>query len=175
MGLACIRIPINPLVLISNRQVTSHLFWRAALASVRFVRKVFWEGCKQTGVSDIRPGSMDRWTAERTMADLSVCLGTLTVLGLPCCDYGFVGNPRKLYTLSHGYSDIPTITGEGSMNQLITPGLTRRSINSKAQPECWSSNGCPSLPLLPSPPRILRTQMFQSSSLTRLTSLRTAR
>jgi hypothetical protein len=51
VGLAWIRIRINLPILISNRRMVSHLFWRAALASVRFVRKVFWEGCQQTGVS----------------------------------------------------------------------------------------------------------------------------
>ena len=73
MGLACIRILIGLLVLISNCNVISHLFWRAALASVRFVRKVFWEGWKQTGVSDLRPGSTDRWTV-RTHHGRLVCL-----------------------------------------------------------------------------------------------------
>jgi len=55
-----VRILIDLLVLISKCDVISHLFWRAALASVRFVRKVFWEGWKQTGVSGSRTGSTDR-------------------------------------------------------------------------------------------------------------------
>ena len=73
MGLACIRILIGLPVLASNCNVISHLFWRAALASVRFVRKVFWEGWKQTDVSDLRPGSTDRRTV-RTHHDRLVCL-----------------------------------------------------------------------------------------------------
>ena len=56
MGLAYIRTQIN-LTPSSQTAKSSHLFWRAALASVRFVRKVFWEGCKQADISDLRTDS----------------------------------------------------------------------------------------------------------------------
>lgn len=123
MGLAYVRITINLLVLISDRQAVSHLFWRAALARVRFVRKVFWEGYKQTGVSDPRQ-ICGQWG--RTMTDLSVCLETSTVLSLPWTMIRVSSASPENYTLYLTVnSNTPTITRGDLQILMAAPGLAR--------------------------------------------------
>ena len=57
------------------------------------------------------------------MADSFVSLGLFAVLvSWMSSDCGFVGNLRKLYTSSHGYRNIPTVTEKVTLRTL-TEGI----------------------------------------------------